>query len=316
MSRATIIGCVVLGLFLALAGCQRKQEARTSGDFELPDTTFGKGYGGSSSPEADRPGGSPRGPEARRPGSERDKSDLPEIPEPPKIEIRIAEPATQGWGPSDLTFDQLGDKVARTMSGLAGIYGEATLMADNGDMSGKVTNIIKVKTAKDFAIEYNLPASPVRTNRLMGNASQGKAMLEDGEWKPMPQGGPSDLLETWSLTFPKQIFSGITSGKDTWKPLFESLEAGKGGFKASVEMRMVRPKDGSVPQKYYRLVAKRTEPRAEEVEIRFDATHFLPLAIRVKTTQKNGKKLDAQWQAKWTWSQPLKDSDFVLPRTM
>jgi hypothetical protein len=232
------------------------------------------------------------------------------------VDVQIAPPNTYGWSKSDLTFAQLGEKVGTEMKDLKGVYGEATLIADNGDVSGHVVTKIKIRSDKEFAIEYNLPADPAQTNRMLANPAKGRAMMESGDWKPIPKSMGGDIVEVWPYDFPKQIFSGLVTGQDTWKPFFEALAKGQGGYKATIEMRSVVPTGGGLPQKYYRISAVRTNPRPEEIEARFDAVHFLPLAIRVKTVQKNGKKLDTQWQARWTWTQPLTDADFVMPRAM
>lgn len=299
-----------------LSGCQKAKET-SSGEYTPPDTTFAGGgdppKGPSpTSPQGSAPGrnGSPSNPTPKRePTAEK-------LPEPPKLEVDIAPPNTKGWMKSDLTFAELGEKVGQTMRSLKGAYGEATLLADNGEMSGNVTSLIKIRSDKEFAIEYNLPYQPARINRLLGNPSDGKAMLENGEWKRIPDRLGDDLVENWPLTFTKQIFAGLVTGHDSWKPYFEALAAGKGGFKANVEMRTILPGEGGLPQKYYRVVASRTSPKSEEIEARFDAVHFLPLAIRVKTVQKNGKKVEAQWQARWTWTKPLEDSDFAIPKAL
>lgn len=301
---------------LALAGCQKSKES-ASGPYTPPDTTFS---GGGDSPKSSGPSAS-KEPSSTPKGSRPDlapehESPKEKLPEPPKIAVEIAPPETKGWMKSDLSFSELGEKVGQTMRSLKGAYGEATLMADNGEMSGSVTSIIKIRSDKEFAIEYNLPFQPARINRMLGNASKGKAMLENGEWKRIPDRLPDDLVETWPMTFTKQIFTGLVAGQDSWKPYFEALAAGKGGFKANVEMRTILPAEGGLPQKYYRIIATRTSPKPEEIEARFDAVHFLPLAIRVKSVQKNGKKVEAQWQARWTWTKPLEDSDFAMPKAL
>lgn len=312
MMNLKLTGIIVAGL-LVLAGCQ-KTETKTASDFTRPDTTFSGG--GDPAPSAT----SPTAPEVSKGGPEPSKpTPKPEpekIPEPPKVAVEIAPPKTQGWMKSDLSFSELGEKVGKTMRSLRGAYGEATLLADNGEMSGSVTSLIKVRSDKEFAIEYNLPFAPARINRLLGNPSEGKAMLENGEWKRIPERWSDNLVETWPATFTKQIFAGLVTGQDSWKPYFEALAAGKGGYAATVEMRTILPGEGGLPQKYYRVVARRSSPTTDEIEARFDAVHFLPLAIRVKTTQKNGRKVEAQWQARWTWTKPLDDKDFAIPKTL
>ncbi|MBX7134124.1 MAG: hypothetical protein K1X67_15735 [Fimbriimonadaceae bacterium] len=310
---------LVLVSALVMVGCSGKKEDVAT-NYTPPDTTFSGGKDAPrtepDSPDATNPDASnPTKPGPSTPDAG-PKKDIPTIPEPPKVNVKIAPPKTNGWQESDLTFEQLGDRVGQTMKSLKGVVGIASLILDNGELSGRVTNTYKIRSGQEFAIEYNLPTDPTKTGRLMANPASGKAMLEAGTWKKIPSGGNANLVETWSLNFPREIFDGLVTGQDSWKPLFAELAQGKGGFKSTIEMRQVVPKDGGPPQKYYRVLATRTTPRAEEIEARFDAQHFLPLAIRVKTIRKNGAKLETQWQARWSWSEPMKDEDFKFPRVM
>lgn len=308
---------LVLACALVLVGCSGKKEDVAT-NYTPPDTTFSDGKDAPrtepGAPEGTNPS-NPSNPNPTKPDTG-PKKDLPNIPEPPKVNVKIAPPKTNGWAESDLTFEQLGDRVGQTMKGLKGVVGIASLILDNGELSGRVTNTYKIRSGQEFAIEYNLPTDPTKTGRLMANPTAGKGMLEAGKWKKISPGSNANLVETWSLNFPREIFDGLVTGQDSWKPLFADLAKGKGGFKSTIEMRQVVPKDGSPPQKYYRVLATRTSPRVEEIEARFDALHFLPLAIRVKTIQKNGAKLETQWQARWSWSEPMKDEDFKFPRVM
>ncbi|HRF60937.1 MAG TPA: hypothetical protein PLH94_13620 [Fimbriimonadaceae bacterium] len=310
-----LLAVAVVAIVLAAGGCGPKEPSSGTASGPIaqndaqgkadPGMVGGETAGsepGSQSPKADpsKPG-EPKGASPDKP-----KANSPDSP-PPKPNIQVVPPKTSGWGATTLTLPALGKKIDQTMAGSKKLYGEATLYVDNGELAGSVNSTIQVKDRTKYSIEYHLPKDPTTTNKLVGNGTK-RVMFEDDKWTPQPK--TSVEVDTWLQTFPREIFAGVTELGTPWTQLLEELSAGKGGFKAQVEERTVKSPEGT--KRYFRVVATRGGENPAEFEARFDADHFLPLAVRV-VDSRNGKTIKSQWQARWTWTKPLDDKAFAIP---
>lgn len=306
---------VVAALALGVTGCGRKESPSqpsggpvAQGDPGAPsDPGSGippTGQGGSS--DAPSAKSDPAAPGDNKTTAPKKPDGLPFEP-PPKPNIEVVPPKTSGWGATALTLPALGKKIDKTMAGSKKLYGEATLYVDNGELAGSVSSKIQVKDRTTYSIEYHLPKDPTVTNKLVGNGTK-RVMFEGDKWTPQPK--TSVEVDAWLETFPREIFSGVTERGTPWTQLLQELAEGKGGFKAQVEERSVKSNEGT--KRYFRVVATRGGDSPAEFEARFDAEHFLPLAVRVVETR-NGKTMKSQWQARWTWTKPLDDKAFAIP---
>lgn len=313
--KTTLYALAVAVFALGVGGCGRKESPSgnssgpiaQNGPQEQSDPGTVPGTNGGSEPSTETPKADPSKPgEPKGASPDKPKANSPDSP-PPKPNIQVVPPKTSGWGATTLTLPALGKKIDQTMAGSKKLYGEATLYVDNGELAGSVNSTIQVKDRTKYSIEYHLPKDPTTTNKLVGNGTK-RVMFEGDKWTPQPK--TSVEVDAWLETFPREIFAGVTELGTPWTQLLEELSAGKGGFKAQVEERTVKSPEGT--KRYFRVVATRGGENPAEFEARFDADHFLPLAVRVVDTR-NGKTIKSQWQARWTWTKPLDDKAFAIP---
>ncbi len=215
--------------------------------------------------------------------------------------------AAEGWRKSAIKPAELGKKVDQAMAGLKGVYGEASLYVKNKELEGNNSANFKIKDKSTYSIQYQLPGTPTELNRLVADGKQ-KVLWEHGKWLPQQSEDPS--ITAFQGSFPKKIFSPLTSNSPEWSRLLSDLAGGKSGYTSVIEEKQMSANGRTF--NYIRIVAKKGKEAT--IEARFDAKRLVPLTIRITQKDKNGFESQYQWQAKWSFDNQFPETDFQIAK--
>lgn len=327
---------------LLATGCDSGSKSKTSDNFVKPDTRY--------TSNSDTPGTQPTGESNSNPGSGTTPGSEPDPSKPAPIDPNrpdgrpidrkpakftpppnradnqtIPKPKTNQWVKTTLTASQLAKNVGSKMASLNQTHGEARLSAKTPEGSGEINAPYDFAGEGKFRIVYLQPKAMLEAGLVVGDGKVKTVLLDNKYAQPVPTQKPdvtsatlkAKLLQEWPIQFSRAMFMGTTDKWDPWLPLIQQLADPKSGYSMFIEERVMDFEGQKI--KNYRLLAVRKPEVAKkagksEIEMVFDAHHWLPVTIRTNTTSVNGKQWNQMWTVAWEFGKKPDESLFVVTK--
>lgn len=309
-----IVGAVTLGL----VGCGGGDRPASGGSLE-------------PAPEVTRPAApSPHSPNATTAPSggttkpDKAPSAVPggaKLPTPPAVKVDIPKPGDKGWGKTSMTAATLAKNVNAAISRMAKTYGEANTFVRTPEGRARAQSLFRIQDSRTFRADFIASGLIPKTGVVLSNGKEKRRVVASESTMTAKVGTPlkdakltpEQVLSKWPREFSRLMFLPLTDGVDSWTPLLTRLQKGEGGFKTVIEERTLI--SYGKPVKNYRVRAARSETAAKklgkcEIEMVIDAQRFLPVTVRVVSTDAQGKPWEQQWSGGWGFNRKFSPSDF------
>lgn len=204
---------------------------------------------------------------------------------------------------------------------MRGVAGEAVSYVKTPEGNANARSVYKIQDPKRFRVDFLAVKELPSTAMLLANGTTKREItlgepvksLAVGARSPVAQLPPSKMLERWPREFSRLMFLNLTDGADAWTPVLSALSRGEEGFRTSVEERTVPFRGKQV--KSVRVRAVRNAEAAKrlgacEMEMVFDAERYLPVTVRVISSDTKGKPWQLQWSAGWNFNQKFHPEEF------
>lgn len=184
-----------------------------------------------------------------------------------------------------------------------------------GKLSGKTT--VKIEDKDTFSVEYYMPGTSGNQNLMVSDDGK-TAYMRDGRWvgkKPNIKinANSAEGTRAFEERFSEEMYSRFLANRDCWGPIIDAWQSGKGGYKLTMQQTSATNEKTKEKKPFYRLLATRGGDSKAQVEVRVDGTRYLPVAIRVIRTNKDGTKEDLFWNAAWGFGGIFTEKDFPVP---
>lgn len=226
--------------------------------------------------------------------------------------FEVKRPNSGGWKKAESKLTALAESFDQSISNLKGTSLEASLLIE-AELVGSNKSSSKIIDNQNYEIQYQVPADPANTH-VIGGRDGVEGAMEDGKWShsvgEMPTG--EALLREWPRQFPKYIAMAISRDEPVFAKVFQVLESSKSGFTVTTETQNLNVGDHEVP--FIRVVAISKRDPNRIWEFRFDGARKLPVTIKVAGVNEKGKKENAQWVARWSFSKPIDPATIGKPK--
>ncbi|HRJ25963.1 MAG TPA: hypothetical protein PLO61_00460 [Fimbriimonadaceae bacterium] len=289
---------------IGLTGCRKDppvevRSADPSGPISdpRPDAAPQPGADPGADPGTD-PGTAP--PETAGPKSPPGPSEEPKAPPPSKVLPPVIPPKTQGWSQAQLSPTELGNRVDQALRNLNSAWVDAQLIVASPSVTGSAQMIGRFKDARNYYAEYLMPTDPTRMS-IVRSGEQGTKMVEAGATVALDK-AKSPSVESFPVEFPRALVLPIARGATPWRDLLAAWGRGQGQYKLSVEEKNYEVQGRQI--RMVRAVAETQKGPPTRIEIRFDATRFVPVFIRVDQKTARGDA-SSQWNGGWRFNQAV-----------
>jgi hypothetical protein len=242
---------------------------------------------------------------------------------PYKPDVKIPAPNSEGWHATKMTAGDLAKQVSNAIANMKGTYGEALTYLKTSGGTANATSTYMVQDRSHFRVDFVRFEDPPLRGFVLANGNQkrqlimGKGGKSVGVKEPLPEAklNASQLTQNWTRDFSRLMFLPLTDGVDAWSMVVPKIVAGTGGFKSTIEERVMKRNGKDV--KSFRVRAIRAGTGAGKkgqcsLEMVVDAQFYLPVTVRVLSNDATGKALTQQWSCRWAFDAKFKPGDFEM----
>lgn len=322
ISAILAAGALLVGA-LGLIGCsgEKAGEPKSSDSTKGTEPVGGTGGTGEAPPNASN--ANPGEPGAANPGvGSTDPSPVPEgMVKVPDLDVKIPKEGTGQWTRSAVKASELAPKVAKAVAAMKATEGSARCYIKTPEGQAQALKSYKIQDSKHFRLEYLQMEGIPRQGFLLADGKNKTKIVIGSKAEvvgvnanfPGSKLSAEEIFKRWPRDFMRLMLLPLSDGIDSWSIVLSKLEKGEGGFKTQIEQRLMEYRGRFFTS--YRVLAKRQPNVAKtagecEIEMVIDAQRFLPVTVRVISTDSEGGRWDQQWSANWTFQKKFKLEEF------
>jgi outer membrane lipoprotein-sorting protein len=308
-----VLGCLIL------AGCQGGGQPKTAQNVSGPTDNDP----GVSTPPQPNSEVLPKGTEPPKANIPKGLVD-PNTGRPLSVNMKPSpKPATGGWTKTQLKGQQLASNVSKAIASLKDAYGEAGNDIQTPEGSGMQQLRYEIGSNGKYRINYVKATAVPSAGVIISDGKRRTWLTDKGYAKPIAASQPSPEIAAASKSpvtaFPKEfsrlMFAPLTDKRDLWAPLTAELLRPSSGFKTVVEERTSDFNGQKVTS--YRIYGRRAgkgekKVGESEIEIVVHGKFWLPVTVRTRMVDAQGKTWMQQWTSRWKFNQKMDDKLFRI----